>query len=164
MGVKKRLPTLCDIKLGQGKANLQQADTVRMVDVDLSALEDDAQDDWFPDNSVQMDQYCQPTRNYIQFCYDHRLCKMRMTIKAMAVNTGNCDAEPVTNFLYINEIQWGNTDNNVNIGMYPELRNGRGRLLLLMKCQLFPGKTRGRTILTGGVNNTRIKTLPMYEF
>ena len=44
----------------------------------------------------------------------------------MAINTGHCDAEPVTNFLHHNEIQWGNAQDDVNIETYPELHKGRG--------------------------------------
>ena len=125
MGVKKRSPTLCDIKLGRGTRNLQEVDTVNMVDVDLSGLEMMHTIIGFQ-KMLSKGMNFQPSRNCIQFHYNHWLHKIRMMIKAMAINTGICDVEPVSNFLLINEIQCGNTDGNINIEIYPELCNRRG--------------------------------------
>ena len=50
--------------------------------------------------------------------YDSRLREIGITIKAMAIGNGRCDAEPVTAYLAANVVDWGHAagdeDDNVD--------------------------------------------------
>ena len=64
-----------------------------MVDVNLKGLEDDAENnDWFPEDAIQLHQYFNSQRNYVKLQNDLRLREIRITIEAMAINIGKCDA------------------------------------------------------------------------
>ena len=122
-GLKKRAPTTRDISEGRHQFNLQQADTVHMVDLDLHGLENESNDDWFPNDAVQRHSYFQSMRNYIKFRYDERVREFRLTLKAMAIKIGQCDAEPVIDFLALNGIEWLRDTSEIS---HPHLRIGRG--------------------------------------
>lgn len=108
IGIKKRPPNKTDRKEGRRVFSLQRADIVNLVDMDLAGLGDNAMNnDWFPDDAVQQHLYFNSQRNYCRFRYDQRLREIRVTIKAMAIKVGNCDAEPFINFLEDNGIPWG---------------------------------------------------------
>ena len=102
VGVRKRPPSKKDIELGRSVSTLQQADTVHLVKVDLSGFDDEiirTTHDWFPHDAVEQARYFEANRNYIKFRYNHRTREFRLTIKAMAIKVGECDAAPVMNFL-----------------------------------------------------------------
>ena len=64
-----------------------------MVDVNLEGLEDDTENnDWFPENASHLHQYFSSQRNYVKLRYDLYLQEICITIKAMAINIGKCDA------------------------------------------------------------------------
>ena len=62
-------------------------------------------------------------RNYIKFRYDERVREFRLTLKAMAIKIGQCDAEPVIDFLALNGIEWLRDTSEIS---HPHLRIGRG--------------------------------------
>ena len=128
VGVKKRPPNNTDINEGRSTFDLQQADIVNMVDVNLEGLEDDAENnDWFPEDATQLHQYFHNQRNYVRLRYDFRLREIRITIKAMAINIGKCDAEPVMNFLASNNIPWGHDHGDDDcVQVNDDLRPRRG--------------------------------------
>ena len=102
VGVRKRPLSKKDIELGRSVSTLQQADTVHLVKVDLSGFDDEiirTTHDWFPHDAVEQARYFEANRNYIKFRYNHRTREFRLTIKAMAIKVGECDAAPVMNFL-----------------------------------------------------------------
>ena len=106
VGVRKRPPSKKDIELGRSVSTLQQADTVHLVKVDLSDLDEEISqnNDWFPHDAVEQRRYFDPNRNYIKFRYNYRTRNFRFITKAMAIKVGQCDAEPVMNFLHQNRI------------------------------------------------------------
>ena len=119
--LKKQSPITREMLGGLNFFTLQQTDTVHMVDLDLSQLDDALTDDWFPEEAAHCHIYFSNTRNYIKFRYDDRLQEFRITLKAMAIKIGQCDAEPVVAFLNKNNIQWGNKDAH---HFHPKLRRG----------------------------------------
>ena len=77
-------------------------------------MEDEAgTNNWFPEDAVQRHHYFTNQRNYVRLRYDLRLREIRITVKAMAINIGNCDAEPVRDFLAANGIPWGDDDDDM---------------------------------------------------
>ena len=95
-----------------------------MVDINFSGFEEDeANSSWFPDDASQRHHIFKHLRNYIKFWYDDRLREFRLTIKAMAIKIGNCDAEPVVQFMQDNGIEW---DYNLGENDHIHLRRGRG--------------------------------------
>ena len=124
VGVKKRAPTSREVSEGNNQFALQQADTIHMVNINFSGFEEDeANSSWFPDDASQRHHYFKHLRNYIKFRYDDRLREFRLTIKAMAIKIGNCDAEPVVQFIQDNGIEW---DDNLGENDHIHLRRGRG--------------------------------------
>ena len=112
LGVKKRGPSNTDREEGCRVFDLQQADVINIVCIDLDGLEEQYNNsrhnnDWFPDDAVQTNQYFNSQRNYLRFTYNQRLRELRVTIKAMAIKVGNYDALPFLNFLVDNGIPWG---------------------------------------------------------
>ena len=97
VGVRKRPPSKKDIELGRSVSTLQQANTFHLVKVDLSDFDDEisANHDWFPHDAVEQARYFEANRNYIKFRYNHRTREFRLTIKAMAIKVGQCNAAPV---------------------------------------------------------------------
>ena len=74
VGIKKRPPNNTDINEGRTTFDLQEADIVNMVDVNLEGLEDDAENNaWFPADATQLNQYFHTQRNYVRLRYDLRL-------------------------------------------------------------------------------------------
>ena len=135
VGVRKRPPNKKNIKDGHHVFSLQRADTVHLLDVNLDGLRDDAEgNDWFADDAAQSHTYFDSARNYIRFMYDFRLGEIRITMKAMAIKSGNCDAEPVTEFLRANGIDWHRTPDDAGTDLeddnemdeYGDLRIRRG--------------------------------------
>lgn len=124
-GVRKRPPSKKDIAQGatSKKLTLQLGDTVNIVDVSLEGESEHHRDHWFPDdvNAHRLGYYKQD-RNYTKVRYDQRTNEFSLTFKAYAIKVGQCDAEPVLNYLHQNQIEW---NSNVN-HEHPELRMGRG--------------------------------------
>ena len=102
-----------------------------MVDVDLSDLQEDAeQEEWLSPLATQTNTFFKSRRNFIRFKYDFRLQKFTMSMKAMALNVGKCRAKPVMRFLRNNAItniqsSWLQGSATNHLGQYPELRINR---------------------------------------
>ena len=77
-----------------------------MVDVNFEGLKDDeGNEDWFPDDVPQRHQYF-THRNYVKLRFDSCLKEIRITVEAIAINVGTCNAEPILEFLAANGINW----------------------------------------------------------
>ena len=115
IGIKKRPPNRTDLGLGRRVFDVQRADIIHLVNLILEGFDDhDVDDNWFPDDAVQREMYFDCGRNYCRFRYDERLREIRVTIKAMAITAGTCDAEPFMEFLRDRGVPWGSDEDNPN--------------------------------------------------
>ena len=130
VGVRKRPPNKTDIRYGRRMFSLQDGDIVNFVDVNLEGLEDNADgNDWFADDAIQVHSYFKPERNYIRLMYDSRTRIVRITMKAMAVVTGNCDVKFIVEYLRANGVDWGSNkkdEEEVEVDVNANLRVRRG--------------------------------------
>ena len=77
-------------------SNLQNADTINIVDMDLDNNDENDMDDWFDNDAVGTKQYTTPNRNLIQWVYVSRLRECRKTMKCFALVVGSCNAKLLT--------------------------------------------------------------------
>ena len=97
VGVRKRHPSILDIdNSAANPSNLQNADTINIVDMDLDNNDENDMDDWFDNDAVGTKQYTTPNRNLIQWVYVSRLRECRKTMKCFALVVGSCNAKLLT--------------------------------------------------------------------
>ena len=120
-GIHKRAPSLRAVEKGEGVSDLQQSDTIHMVDADLSNQEDGSADQsWLLVLAIHTETAYEPQCNFVWFKYVMILRQFTLSFKALALNAGNCGAKSVCVFMQRNVISWYHPIKAIGTALHPQ--------------------------------------------
>ena len=106
VGVKKRHPTLEEIKDDTRVKDLGKFDTINMFNIDLE--EEHAITDWF-DESIDAGRFLS-RNNWIRLTFDRRLHELTLSMLCFALNINSYTSVALQDYLTDHQIEWDNVN------------------------------------------------------